>query len=86
MKFDCNLPTVSNIRDTNQAAFTGTAAEIVSKGVKINGVEVDAVAMSILAKYGLVKTVGEEVKSEHKRGRRGKILAFVPGVEFNVSF
>ncbi len=85
MNFSADLPVVSNVRDFNQSAYTGTASEIVNKGLKINGVAVDAVALSILAKYNLVKTVGEEGKSTGKRGRRGKILAFVPGVEFVVS-
>lgn len=85
MSFTADLPVVTNVRDFNQSAYTGTASEFVSKGVKINGVEVDAVALSILAKYNLVKTVGEEAKPSGKRGRRGKILAFVPGVEFVVS-
>lgn len=82
--FNVNLPVITNVRDSNAAALQGTAAEFVNKRVKINGVEVDAIAMGVLAKFGLVKTVGEASKVEGKRGRPGKILAFVPGVEFKV--
>jgi hypothetical protein len=84
MTFNINLPIITNVRDVNQVAFQGTAAEMQAKGVKINGVLVDAITLGALAKVGLVKVIGEAAKVDGKRGRPGKILAFVPGVEFNV--
>ena len=84
MNFNINLPIITNVRDANQAAYQGTAAEMVAKGLKINGVPVDAITLGALAKVGLVKTIGEAAKVEGKRGRPGKILAFVPGVELKV--
>ena len=84
MNFNINLPIITNARDDNQAVFRGTAAEMVAKGLKINGVAVDAITLGALAKVGLVKTIGEAAKVEGKRGRPGKILAFVPGVDFKI--
>lgn len=83
-KFEVNLPVISNVRDSNSAALQGTAAEFVQKKVKINGIEVDAISMGVLAKFGLVKTIGDAVKVPGKRGRAGKVLAFVPAVDFKV--
>ena len=85
-KFEVNLPVITNIRASNGAAIQGTAAELVEKKLKINGVEVDAISMGVLAKLGLVQTVGDAAKVPGKRGRVGKILAFVPGVDFKVEF
>lgn len=90
MNFNINLPVIhsasssTNARDDAQSVFRGTAAEMVAKGLKINGVPVDAITLGALAKVGLVKTIGEAAKVEGKRGRPGKILAFVPGVDFKV--
>lgn len=40
-------------------AFTGTAKDFISKGVKINGQIVDQVGLCILSRYGAVKVVGK---------------------------
>lgn len=53
----------------------GTAAELVSKGISINGKELDAVAISIMAKYGIIKVIGKEEKVQGKRGKVGNIFA-----------
>lgn len=85
MTFNINLPVITNVRAQNEAVYTGTAKELQEKKIKINDVEVDQIGLAYLAKYGIIKVVGTEAKPEHKRGRAGKILAFVPGVEFKVS-
>lgn len=85
-KFEINLPVLTNAHAFEGAGIRGTAAELVQKKLKINGVEVDAISMGVLAKLGLVQTVGDAAKVPGKRGRVGKILAFVPGVDFKVEF
>lgn len=51
----------------------GTASELISRGVIINGAKVDAVGFSVLAKYGMVQIVGKAPKVEGKRGKQGSI-------------
>lgn len=82
MTFDTNLAVISDGKSSDN--LRGTAAEFVQKKLKVNGVEVDAIAMSVFAKYGLVKVQGEAEKIPGKRGRCGKILAFSSNVNFKV--
>lgn len=51
----------------------GTAAELVNRGIIINGATVDAVGFSVLAKYGIVQTIGKAPKIDGKRGKQGNI-------------
>ena len=51
----------------------GTSTELVQRGIIINGVKVDAVGFSVLAKYGIVQIVGKAPKIEGKRGKQGSI-------------
>lgn len=51
----------------------GTASELISRGVIINGAKADAVGFSVLAKYGMVQIVGKAPKVEGKRGKQGSI-------------
>ena len=51
----------------------GTASEIINAGAYINGQKVDAVGISVLAKYGIIETVGKAEKVQGKRGKVGNI-------------
>lgn len=56
-----------------QKFIEGTASELVNRGIIINGAQVDAVGFSVLAKYGIVQTIGKAPKIEGKRGKQGNI-------------
>ena len=58
---------------TQSKFIEGTATELVNRGIIINGATVDAVGFSVLAKYGIVQTVGKAPKVEGKRGKQGNI-------------
>lgn len=62
----------------------GTAADLVKRGLKINGITVDAIGLGVLAKHGLLDIVGEGQKPA--RGRTAKMLAAKTGVEMKFSF
>ena len=51
----------------------GTASEIIASGAFINGQKVDAIAISVLAKYGIIQNVGPAEKVQGKRGKVGSI-------------
>ena len=51
----------------------GTATALIKQGIILNGVKVDAVGFSVLAKYGIVQIVGKAPKIEGKRGKQGSI-------------
>lgn len=53
--------------------ISGTASEIVQSKVKISGKEVDAVGLSVMAKYGVIEVQGVSNKEPNKRGRAGVI-------------
>lgn len=52
----------------------GSASEIVSAGTFVNGQKIDAVGISVLAKYGIIQVVGKAEKVEKKRGKVGNIF------------
>ena len=64
--------------------YTGTAAEFVAKGVKINGEAVDAVGLSILKKYGVVRTAGVAAKAASTRGRAAVIFSMASSGNFEI--
>lgn len=53
--------------------IVGTASDLVYQGVHINGQKVDTVGISVLAKYGIIETVGKAEKVQGKRGKVGNI-------------
>ena len=55
-------------------AFQGSVKELISQGVKVNGVPVDAVSLSIMFRFGIAKEVGVKEKAPGTRGRAGKIF------------
>jgi len=72
-----------------QKFIDGTAAELINRGIIINGVKATAVDFSILAKLGIVQTIGKAPKIQGKRGKQGAIyrVSTVPGfVEFTVDY
>lgn len=56
-----------------QKYIDGTAAELINRGIVINGVKATAVDFSIMAKLGIVQTIGKAPKIEGKRGKQGNI-------------
>lgn len=50
--------------------FEGTAKQFVDAGVRLNGTELDMIAVGNLAKHSLIETVGESDKPA--RGRTPK--------------
>lgn len=55
-------------------SFTGTAQEFIKAGVTVNGATLDTASFSILARYGIAKMQGLEVKADpSKRGRCGSV-------------
>lgn len=66
--------------------FTGTVQEFLRAGVTINGQQLDTVSFSILARYGLAKIAGCEVKKDpSKRGRCGIIYRLQGKSGFSVN-
>lgn len=49
--------------------FKGTAKQFEAAGVKVNGHHVDAIGLSIMARYGVAKVVGQAEKDPKQRGR-----------------
>lgn len=83
MQAGVNMQVFSN-PNVDGTAVRGTAADLVNRKMKINGVEVDQVGLGILAKYGILDVVGEGEKP--KRGRTAKMLAAKPSAEIKFSF
>ncbi len=54
--------------------YEGTSTEFVNAGVQVNGQKIDAVGVSVLAKYGIIEVVGKAEKIEGKRGKVGNIF------------
>jgi hypothetical protein len=55
-------------------AFQGSVKELISQGVRVNGVSVDAVSLSIMSRFGIAKEIGVKEKAPGTRGRAGKIF------------
>lgn len=51
----------------------GTAKELTERGLKVNGVFVDAVGLGQLLKYKLISEAGKAEKDPSKRGRAALI-------------
>lgn len=64
--------------------YTGTAAEFVASGVKINGEALDAVGLSILKKYGVVHSAGVATKGASTRGRAAVIFTMASKHGFEI--
>ncbi len=67
-------------------SFTGTAKQMQTAGVTVNGSTVDAVGLSIMHRYGVAKVVGKAEKNEHVRGRAGAIYHLQGKPGFKVEF
>lgn len=67
-------------------AFTGTAKQMQSAGVTVNGSAVDAVGLSIMHRYGVAKVVGKADKGANIRGRAGAIYHLQGKPGFKVEF
>jgi hypothetical protein len=64
---------IANNIESTTGSIRGTGSELASQGIKIGGVQVDAVGYSVLAKYGIIKVVGKAEKQQGKKGRVGSI-------------
>lgn len=54
-------------------------------GLKINGVPVDSVALSILCKYKIIRVGGFEERAPGKKGREATVYAIKPNAHVRVS-
>lgn len=57
-----------------QSYVEGSATDLVSAGISIGGNKVDAVGISVMAKYGIIQVVGKCEKIEGKRGKVGNVF------------
>lgn len=54
-------------------SFKGTAREFIDAGVTINGKDINQPGLSLMAQYGVAKTIGEVARPIGKRGHPEKI-------------
>lgn len=62
----------------------GTAKELYAQGAAINGKPLDSVALSVLAKFGAIKTAGVEAKDPKVKGKAGTIFVLTGKPGFKV--
>ncbi len=67
-------------------SFTGTAKQMQAAGVTVNSSAVDAVGLSIMARYGVAKVIGKAEKASNIRGRAGAIYRLQGKPGFKVEF
>lgn len=63
----------------------GTAKQLQEMGLKINGVPVDSVALSILCKYKIIRVGGFEERAPGQKGREATVYAIKPNAHVRVS-
>lgn len=63
----------------------GTAKQLQDMGLKINGVPVDSVALSILCKYKIIKVAGFIPREPGQKGREATVYAIRPNSVVRVS-
>lgn len=59
----------------NYIFFEGTAREAVEKKLQLNNAELDLVTIGLLAKHGIIRTIGDGPKPQ--RGKTPKKYAFI---------
>jgi len=74
-----------NLPFFTSSSFSGTAKELVDKGVKVNGRMIDQVTLSIFHRHGLVQEIGVAAKEQHTRGRAAKIFKIESSKGFEVT-
>ena len=52
--------------------YTGTASELMSQQLQINGVLLDNVGFCILARYGMIQHTGNQARKVQENGRVAK--------------
>ncbi len=52
--------------------YTGTASELMSQQLQINGVLLDNVGFCIFTRYGMIEYVGNQVRKVQENGRVSK--------------
>ena len=52
--------------------YTGTASELMSQQLQVNGVLLDNVGFCILARYGMIEYVGNQARKVQENGRVAK--------------
>lgn len=67
-------------------SIQATAKQIEAAGVTVNGVIVDATALSVLARYKVVTVAGLAVKSPHQKGKASSIYLLNGRPDFIVEF
>lgn len=67
-------------------AVSATARQIEALGVKVNGNIVDATALSVMARYGIVQVQGTLDKLPHQRGKAPSVYSLQGREGFIVEF
>lgn len=67
-------------------AVSATARQIEALGVKVNGNIVDATALSVMARYGIVQVQGTLEKLPHQRGKAPSVYSLQGREGFIVEF
>ena len=57
---------------SNMTTYTGTASELMSQQLQINGVLLDNVGFCILARYGMIQCKGYQPRKTLENGRVAK--------------
>lgn len=61
------------MKNAKFAEFKGTAKDFEAAGIELNGLPVDSVALSVLAKFKVVRVVGKADKAADQRGKASAI-------------
>ena len=64
--------TTSELLAPNTTSYVGTASELMSQQLQINGVLMDNVGFCILARYGMIEYVGNQARKVQEDGRVAK--------------
>ena len=64
--------TTSELLAPNTTSYVGTASELMSQQLQVNGVLLDNVGFCILARYGMIEYVGNQARKVQENGRVAK--------------
>ena len=64
--------TSSELLAPNTTSYVGTASELMSQQLQVNGVLLDNVGFCILVRYGMIEYVGNQARKVQENGRVAK--------------
>ena len=77
-------PIAKTLKSAPVQAITGTAKELCSKGLKINGKIVDPVGLSVMSSCGVIGIAGKEDKPQHQKGKAATVYEITPSSHLKV--